>query len=396
MKEFAKHHGANNMSGNMSGISGIEDLTEAEIAQRKELIAFDSEDVERLKGLRDFFHEVVEEIVDDFYAQIYSVPHLKAIMDHHSAVEKLKRTFKQYFTELVDGVNKDYGVEYFKKRFQIGKTHDRINLGPKYYLAAYAIMYECTIDKIKDRYVDDTEAATKAIKSFLKITNLDMQIAMETYIAAFMELGKTLDVLTRASDNVNNVSGDLEESTKELENASDELTNNVIEISERSQDQALNANRATEEIRDLAEMSKETSEKIEEAIHTIERIANQTNLLALNASIEAARAGEHGKGFAVVAQEIKSLAEESQESVERIGDMVEKVQKNTVSSAEKTVDLIENITADLENNAAATEEASAFTEEQGATIHELADSAQKLSETASNMTELIQELEEKM
>jgi len=50
---------------------------------------------------------------------------------------------------------------------------------------------------------------------------------------------------------------------------------------------------------------------VNEAIVSVDDIAERTSLLAMNASIEAAHAGAAGKGFAVIAMEIRKLAEAS-------------------------------------------------------------------------------------
>ena len=86
------------------------------------------------------------------------------------------------------------------------------------------------------------------------------------------------------------------------------------------------------------------SAEIKKFVAIIADIAEQTNLLSLNASIEAARAGEAGRGFAVVAEEIRKLADGSREAANEINKVVEIIEKQTgttVLRANKAEEIVE-------------------------------------------------------
>lgn len=203
-------------------------------------------------------------------------------------------------------------------------------------------------------------------------------------------------------------------------------------------------NDVMEAIDSIYQQTNKTNESvitIGETANLITAIAKQTNLLSLNASIEAARAGEQGKGFAVVANEIKQLAEQSNQSAVEIQnileqltgnsntavDMMQKVkqiitdqQSNVIKTANvfqtvqddisqsvtgihniskkteilddarnKTIRVVDDLTAIAEENAAGSEEAAASVEEVGNLVEEVSEQANGLYEIAEGLNKSI-------
>ncbi|OOM71490.1 methyl-accepting chemotaxis protein McpB [Clostridium puniceum] len=243
---------------------------------------------------------------------------------------------------------------------------------------------------------------------------------------ATKELIKDIDEVFKKSNYMINV---VEESKKVSTSGSE----GVKEVVDSIKTIALTNSDNVNETQNLLEKSKE----IGQIVYVISDIAEQTNLLSLNAAIEAARAGEQGKGFAVVAEEVKKLAEQSSTASSKIAELINAVQKQIESIADKmekgtnevmhgvdvtttvgknfeevervfneissivtevsqaansmankantTDQVISNVAAITEENSAATEQVTASNEEQTACMHQVGETTNKLEELVGNL-----------
>ncbi len=156
-----------------------------------------------------------------------------------------------------------------------------------------------------------------------------------------------------------------------------------------------------------------SSRRISDIIGVIDGIAFQTNILALNAAVEAARAGEQGRGFAVVASEVRSLAGRSADAAKEIKQLiaasVENVEIGTkqvaqagqsmgeiVASVQRVSDLIGEITAsstEQRDGIAQVNQAVAqldqMTQQNAALVEESAAAATALRDQAQHLTGVV-------
>lgn len=187
-------------------------LNEAEIEWRKDFLNFGEEDVQRLESFAPEFETHSDEIAEGFYDHLTSYEETQAVIDRSPKdLESLKRTQIAYLLTLVGG---EYDSEYFRNRARIGKLHELLDMPVKQYVGQYNVYYQLLLglvtDRIHDRIAEtveteidrqaggssetedpaeltrrlsaDVEEGIDELHSLLKILNLDMQVAVDTYL----------------------------------------------------------------------------------------------------------------------------------------------------------------------------------------------------------------------
>jgi diguanylate cyclase (GGDEF)-like protein len=149
------------------------------IKRRLALLGLEMRDREFGTRLRDdVIAPRVDHIVSMFYTELLRHPEMRRFLSDHELIAKLRETQKRYLLTL--GIDFDH-ADYFEERLRVGMAHARVGVPLNLYLCAYRLMTQLIHDAFPDALRDD-RAAYEGMSAFvLKVTMLDMSLAIETY-----------------------------------------------------------------------------------------------------------------------------------------------------------------------------------------------------------------------
>ncbi len=162
----------------------IEDLVlgEQERQSRKDYIAFSERDVILLRELKGLIQQHADEIINKFFNHLLRFKETQSFLPDDETIEKVKRIQKEYLLMLTEG---NYEEKYFEHRLNVGKALDRIDLHPTWYIGASCLYHRLLFPLIMKTYKDQPERMMEYLMALDKIMNLDMQLAMDTYIHSY-------------------------------------------------------------------------------------------------------------------------------------------------------------------------------------------------------------------
>lgn len=260
----------------------------AEIDWRKSFTRLEDRDVQRLDRMEGLLDEIADGLVDEFYDHLQQFEESMSVIGRSSkGVEALKQSQTSYLRSIGRGT---YDQQYFDKRARIGKIHDMLDMGPKFYMGAYSIYYEGIMEAIAEDVksdlaglqpdggasaeaaTGDTPTASAAIDevversmSVLKLLLVDQGVAMDTYIHSYNQ--QLEDELDRRKSVVEECTTSVEETKR----AAEELAESSQEISHIADQQADSMGNVAGEVSNMSATIEEIASTAEEVDTTSAR-----------------------------------------------------------------------------------------------------------------------------
>lgn len=380
-------------------------------------LALDDRSLGYVSEIRPVIEENLDEIVDEFYTKLTSVPEVKRFIEKHSTIERLKGTLHGFLMVLCQP---HMSKEYIQDKWRIGVVHNRIKLPAEWFILACGALKQSVTMRIIRRYSADADHLTKVIRAFDQVMQIVEATVNQSFIQAYAEevdkkaeieklMEEQRQLVARVQDASQTLAAAAEETTastaqmahtaQEIKLASDEAKSKaesarVIaadgeEATKQTIQQMRQMVKANHESQEKVAFLEETSKAVGNIVQTIRAIADQTNLLALNAAIEAARAGEAGRGFAVVAEEVRKLAEQSRSAAKEIVELI-------VRNSHSTSDVVASMTQQQETMqkvAQAIEQTADRMSQIGESIFSNYNQIEKISHDVTNLAQTSQEIE---
>jgi methyl-accepting chemotaxis protein len=404
------------------------------LRSRLDFIGIDRATRDALRELQPLIARALPAVLDQFYAHLVKYPRLAGLFPDQATIRRAKQAQMAHWTAIATGTFDD---AYLKSVTQIGNTHRRLGIEPRWYIAGYSMVITGLLRAIEtehgtglfaSRSAQEKKAALQG--ALTRAAMLDMDLSISVYLDAARQehqaavrkitdgfeavVGEIVSAVSAASTKLQNSAGTLSKTAETTQllsasvaatsqqvssnvqsvaSATEEMTTSVSEIGRQVSQSTAIAEEAVRQAEQtdagISELSR-TAERIGDVLKLITSIAEQTNLLALNATIEAARAGDAGRGFAVVASEVKALASQTAKATEDISQQIAGIQTATqasVAAIKQISGTIRQISDIAGGIAGSVEAQSSATREISRNVAEVASSTSKVS---ANITEVNQ------
>jgi len=156
-------------------------IDQEEIDNRKDFLQFHEDDAERLKSISGLADQYADEVIEEFYRHLLSFEETRVFFNDPDTLARVKNAQKNYFLRLTQG---SYGADYIENRLRVGSVHERIALPVKAYLGMYNFYLRSVFNRLTETYRDDPDRALNTFISLMKLTFLDIGLAIDTYISS--------------------------------------------------------------------------------------------------------------------------------------------------------------------------------------------------------------------
>ena len=120
----------------------------------------------------------VDSIIEEFYEALAQTEDFRSLALDEGQVSHLKMTQRKYLLSL----GQDFGtLDYFESRLRVGAAHERVGVSLSLYQSFYCQLQNMLLALIPDEIRQKPDAFAELAHFIIKITSLDMSLAIETY-----------------------------------------------------------------------------------------------------------------------------------------------------------------------------------------------------------------------
>lgn len=315
---------------------------------RLNFLMIDEQTRESLSQLVPLIETGLKPILDAFYQHIFQWPELRGKFGEGPHVERIKQAQAEHWQILFSGV---FDENYFSHAADIGKTHERRAIEPRYYVGGYCFSLTRIVRLLVAHYIPAEVSVKKtlfgskslsslearrtqlceALDAVLKAVFLDMDMAITVYNDAIHKTAS--DKLSASLHDILDKVSDVDTNIATVASAVHQSTGNISEV--------LRASKLIEEnARNVGENANKMSSNMQTVALSSEEMSGSVNTVA--SAME-----EMGASLQEVARNTNSASEIASQATQKAETTREIVANLDMAAQEigKIVDIIKNIAA---------------------------------------------------